>query len=44
METRTKDGLGTLEKHLTELAMSGEITRETALSYANDGSIANRLK
>jgi twitching motility protein PilT len=36
MEAHRKEGIVTLEKHLTDLARAGEITKETAQRYAND--------
>ena len=43
METGTRDGMITLERHLAQLARNGEITREEALRRANDPAIANYL-
>lgn len=36
METHHKDGLYTLERHLMDLIVSGDITKETALQFANN--------
>ena len=43
METHTKEGLSTMEKHLAELARRGVITQQTAMSFANDKAIRRRL-
>ncbi len=39
MEAHKKEGIYTLERHLADLAKSGEITREDASRYANDPSV-----
>ncbi len=39
MEAHRKEGINTLERHLTDLAKSKEITREDAVRYANDPSV-----
>ena len=44
IETQTKYGMGTLERHLIELVHAGLITREEAIRGANDPSIATRLR
>ena len=36
MEAHRKEGLITLERHLSELVRAEEISREDALRYAND--------
>ncbi|MEM7166182.1 MAG: PilT/PilU family type 4a pilus ATPase [Planctomycetota bacterium] len=36
METHHKDGIYTLERHLKELLVTGEVTKETAIQYANN--------
>jgi twitching motility protein PilT len=43
LETHSKDGLMTLERHLLTLVETGEITREEAARSANDPSILSRL-
>ncbi|TVP81173.1 MAG: PilT/PilU family type 4a pilus ATPase [Puniceicoccaceae bacterium] len=43
METGLSEGMNTLEQHLTELVESGIISKEEALSHANDGNLASRL-
>ena len=43
METGQKEGMNTLEQHLVALVEQGAITREQAIAYANDASVANRL-
>jgi len=39
MEAHRKSGLITLEKHLSDLARAGEITKEAARRYANDAEL-----
>ena len=43
IETQTKDGMMSLERHLTDLVRQGTITREEAVRHANDPSIAQRV-
>lgn len=38
MEAHRKEGINTLERHLVDLAKSGEVTRDDAIRYANDPS------
>jgi twitching motility protein PilT len=41
MEANRKEGLITLERHLSDLARRGEITQETAQRYANDPALVS---
>ncbi len=43
METGVNEGMNTLEQHLIELVAQGLITKEEAVSHANDTNIINRL-
>lgn len=43
METGVNDGMNTLEQHLIELVSNDLITKEEAISHANDANIASRL-
>lgn len=43
METGLSEGMNTLEQHLIELVENEVITKEEAISHANDGNLANRL-
>ena len=43
METGVSEGMNTLEQHLIELVTQGLITKEEAVSHANDTNIVNRL-
>ena len=43
METGVNEGMNTLEQHLIELVAQGLITKEEAISHANDTNIINRL-
>lgn len=43
LETQQREGMTTLEKHLTELALTGEITPEEAARQANDVATVQRL-
>lgn len=43
LETGSKDGMLTLERHLTQLVKAGEITRDEALRNANDPGIQNYI-
>jgi len=43
IETRSKDGMSTLEQSLISLYERGIITMEDAISHANDASIIDRL-
>jgi twitching motility protein PilT len=44
IETGVNDGMNTLEQHLIELVETEQITKEVAIQYANDPSIASRLE
>ncbi len=43
METGTKDGMTTMERHLVSLVREGEITQQEAIRRANDPTIGNYL-
>lgn len=43
IETQGKDGMNTLERHLTDLVRAGAIDREEAARHANDPGLAARL-
>jgi twitching motility protein PilT len=43
IETQTKDGMYSLERHLIELVRRGVITRDEAVRHANDPSIVQRV-
>jgi twitching motility protein PilT len=43
IETQTKDGMYSLERHLIELVRRGVITRDEAIRHANDPAIAQRI-
>jgi twitching motility protein PilT len=43
LETRTKEGMNTLEQSLISLYERGHISIENAISHANDASIVDRL-
>ena len=43
METGVNDGMNTLEQHLIELISQDLITKEEAISHANDVNIASRI-
>ena len=43
METGVSEGMNTLEQHLIELVGQGLITKEEAVSHANDTNIVSRL-
>ena len=43
METQSKEGMLTMEQHLLFLHQHNIISRESAISYANDASLAERL-
>ncbi len=43
METGVNDGMNTLEQHLIELIAQDLITKEEAITHANDANIASRL-
>jgi twitching motility protein PilT len=43
METQSKEGMLTMEQHLLFLYQHGVISKESAIAYANDASLAERL-
>jgi len=43
IETQSRDGMMSFERHLIELARRGTITRDEAIRHANDPAIAQRL-
>ena len=43
METGVNEGMNTLEQHLIELVAQGFVTKEEAISHANDTNIVSRL-
>jgi len=43
METQSREGMLTMEQHLLFLHQHGIISKESALAYANDASLAERL-
>ncbi|MDG1173983.1 MAG: PilT/PilU family type 4a pilus ATPase, partial [Opitutales bacterium] len=43
METQSKEGMLTMEQHLLFLHQHGIISKESAVAYANDASLAERL-
>jgi len=43
METQSREGMLTMEQHLLFLHQHGVISKESAIAYANDASIAERL-
>jgi len=43
METQSKEGMLTMEQHLLFLHQHGIISRESAIAYANDASLIERL-
>ena len=43
METGANEGMNTLEQHLIELVAQGFVTKEEAISHANDTNIVSRL-
>lgn len=43
METQSREGMLTMEQHLLFLYQHGIISQESAISYANDASLAERL-
>ena len=43
IETGANEGMNTLEQHLIELVEAGVITREDAISHANDPNVAERM-
>ena len=43
METGANEGMNTLEQHLIELVEQGVVSKEEAISHANDANIVSRL-
>ncbi len=43
METQSREGMLTMEQHLLFLHQHGVISKESAIAYANDASLAERL-
>ncbi len=43
LETRTREGMRTMERSLSELVQSGRVTEEAALLYANDPDLLERM-
>lgn len=43
IETQSKDGMNTLERHLAELVRLDVVSREEAMRHSSDGSLASRL-
>lgn len=43
METGMNEGMNTLEQHLIEMVEAGTISKEEAVSHANDANIVSRL-
>ncbi len=44
IETGSNEGMNTLEQHLIELYAGGVVSKEEAISHANDASIISRLE
>lgn len=44
METGLSEGMNTLEQHLIQLVEDGVVSKEEAISHANDANIVNRLE
>jgi twitching motility protein PilT len=43
METQSREGMLTMEQHLLFLYQHGIISQESAIAYANDASLVERL-
>ena len=43
VETQSRDGMNTLERHLSELVRAGRITRDEAMRHSSDPSITARF-
>ena len=43
METQSREGMLTMEQHLLFLYQHGVISQESAIAYANDASLIERL-